>query len=1123
MDQCPSATALRRFLAEQLPDAESGHVEAHVEACARCQQSLEELTGANRVHAAGAETLTTNQPDATFLRRVQADLHQLTAATLGDRALVAPPPEAKPPVVADHVILGVLGRGGMGVVYKAWQTKFKRLVALKMIGGSGSAGVSELVRFRVEAEAVARLQHPNIVQAFETGETDGRPFLVLEFVDGGSLAEQLRGPVPARQSAALLETLARATSYAHQRGIIHRDLKPGNILMAGANGPSADAAGGPAAGACPHGEPKIADFGLAKLIVGGADGSRWGAVLGTPAYMAPEQAAGKTKDISTAVDVYSLGAILYELLTARLPFEGRSAAETLQKLATESPVPPRRLQRGVPRDLEMICLRCLEKDPRRRYESAADLAEDLRRFQAGKAVKARPVHPAERLWKWARREPATAALILVAAVSAAGLLAGTLWYQRRLEQSLADTSVARDLAETARDEAREARRDADLKRSEAEEQRDEASRNLYLASIPLAQRAWQAAHVERVRDLLGGVRPRSAGQKDLRNFEWHYLQGLGRTGLRTWPGHAGGVTTVAFSPDGRRLASAGADGTVRVRDLASGVDVYPPLKDHGRLVTCVAFSPDGSLLASAGADKRVVLWDAATGKWRRVLEGHTGRVYHVAFSPDGRRLASASKDKSIRVWDTGSGREEMRPLLGHSEQVTAVAFSPVENRLASAGADHQVRLWDLSSKDLPAKLEGHTAWVYSVSFGPDGRELASCSSDRTLRVWHVSSGREPLMLPGHSSQVRSATFSPDGRRLASASFDGTVRVWDASSGDPLFCYRGHAGHVNCVAFHPDGRLLASAGADGTVKIWDGTRHQEFLAAEDHTVGPVNSVVFSPDGKHLVSGAADQSIRVWDVAAGRPLLPFAGHTGPVHGLAFSADGKLLVSGADKTVCLWDAPGRKPLHVLKGHTRRVAGVAISPDDTAVASAGYDGKVKVWRRSDGEQLLDLTAHAGRALGVAFSPDGKQLATCGEDHLVQLWDTRTGSRLRSLEGHTGWVYCVAFSPDGATLASSDADGSVKTWSVATGAELLRLEGHTGRVNSVVFNKAGDRLASAGTFDRTVRVWDLTRGQELLSLDAHGPAHGVAFSPDGTLLASAAAGVLIWDATPEAGSGPAP
>jgi eukaryotic-like serine/threonine-protein kinase len=1101
MDRCPSEQTLRDLLTDQLPAEAASAVETHLEECVSCQQTLEKLIAVPLPFPASS---TVNQPppgeaDAAFLRRLEKNpvgshtidtQGSLTRGIQSGRAL---------PDIAGYEILEVLGQGGMGVVYKAWHKELRRFVALKMVLAGGHARSEDLARFRIEAEASARLQHPNIVQVHEVGEQGARPFLALEFVDGGSLARNLQGaPLEAEAAAKLVETLARAMHYAHQRGIIHRDLKPSNVLLSDGGG-----AGSESSGSSSHATfsssrvPKITDFGLAKLMVGGSDQTRTGAILGTPSYMAPEQAGGRTKDISTAVDVYALGAILYELLTGRPPFRGDTVAHTLQQVLMEEALPPHRLKSNVPHDLDTICLKCLEKEPRQRYASALDLAEDLRRFHADEPIQARPTPFTQRTWKWAKRHPAAAGLILVIALSSNALLAGGLWYQNELENSLASVTSERD---------------------KVEKQRDESQQNLYRAQIPLAHRAWDAARMHKMTELLDAIEPRLPKQKDLRHFEWHYLRRLPHNNQMILTGHTGPVTAVAFRRDGRQLASASADGTIRIWDPDQMREMLPPLKGHIGKVTAVAYSADGKQLASTGADKQVCLWDPATGKLLRTLGMHADWGYYVSFDHDGRFLASTSADKSIKLWDLKKGGEP-RTLLGHSAQVTAAVFSCDGKWLASAGADWRVRLWDLDTSAEPRVLNGHTGWVYGVVFGDDGKTLYSSSFDNSIRVWDTSTGNEIAKFLGHSGQIRGIALSPDGSRLASASFDHTVRLWDTQKSSEVMRFKGHDGRVNCVAFHPDGTRIASAGEDHFVRIWETTTPQDFRAGPKHESGPVTAVAFSPDNQRLISaGSNDDLVHVWDLTRGQLERPFIGNAGHVYALALRTDGnQMATAGAEHVIRVWDLARREPVRRLQGHTDRVTALAFSRDDQTLASASYDASVRVWSMANDDKPLNLAGHVGRVQGVAFSPDGKTLASAGTDKMVYLWDPATGAKRRSLEGHAGRVYCVAFCPYGKILASAGEDGAIILWDLATGTEAGRLEGHAGRVVSIAFTHDGERLASAGFSDKSVKIWTVTHRQELLSLNNQHAVHAVAFSPNGHLLASAGADptVRIWDGTP--------
>jgi len=997
-----------------------------------------------------------------------------------------PPPATARPTPTGYEILGELGRGGMGIVYKARQGPLNRLVALKMIRDQELATDDDVARFAVEAEAAARLQHPNIVQVYEVGEWSGHPYLALELVEGDNLAHRLDGtPQPARPAAELAETLARAVHAAHTKGIIHRDLKPANVLLAA------------------DGTPKVTDFGLAKrLEAGGPTVS--GAVMGTPEYMAPEQAQGRNREIGPAADIYALGAILYEVLTGRPPFKGETVLDTMRQVTSAEPVPPQRLQPGVPRDLETICLKCLEKEPARRYATAAELADDLQRFAQGKTIRARPVGMIGRGVKWAKRRPLVAALLalvlLVAAVGFGSTLAQ--WHQ----------------AEAAKDEAQRALAQAET--------------HLYSACIALAQREWEGGDIRRMLTLLDRCPP------SLRHWEWRYLKGLCHTDLLTLDGHVDGVSAVAASPDGQRLASASLDGTVKLWDAATGKELHT-LRAGAGCASSVAFSPDGQYLASGHEDGTVKLWDATAGREVRTLHGHRQRVLGVTFRGDGRHCASASADRSVKVWEVASG-QEIRVLQGHGKEVTGVAYSPTGRQLASSSLDHTTKVWDAASGREVWTLRGHGDEVRCVAFSPDGRYLVSAGEAQELKVWDLATGKEVRTLDGHRDGICSVAFSPDGRLLASASRDRTIIIWDFLSNRPspvLVRLKGHLSEVNHSTFSPDGKRLVSASLDRTVKVWDATQyHQKVLVLSGHA-DPVWRVAFSPDSQYLASASGDLynpfkagEVKIWDVHSRQEVRTLRGHKGGIGTLAYAPDGRRLASGSgDGTVKIWEAAGGGEVLTLRGHAGTVFDVTFSPDGRWLASGSgtlflptKPGEVKIWDADTGTCTLTLRGHQGLVSSVAFSPDGRRLASGSGDRTIKIWDPATGQETLTLRGHMRSVFGVAFSPDGQRLASCSGDwlrpnepGEVKLWDAATGTEILSLKGHFQMVLAVAYSPDGQRLASASR-DGRVKLWDPRSGEEILSLQGNS-VHmlSVAFSPDGQRLAAGNwnKSVNIWEA----------
>lgn len=1002
------------------------------------------------------------------------------------------------PQLPGYDILEEIDRGGMGIVYRARDRVLHREVAVKILRPAIMSRPAAVRRFHREAQVLAQLAHENIVPIYEARLHHGRSFFVMQFVQGGCLAQHLKRYTDDPHAAVtLLEKVARAVQCAHEREILHRDLKPANILLD------------------ERGRALVSDFGLAKLLADTPKedslapedrGATWAAhsvgFAGTPPYMAPEQLADDVA-ITPAADIWAIGVILYETLTGRRPFTGK-ARELVRQIEQAEPPRPRTVQPSLDRDLEVIVLKCLRKQPERRYTSAQALADDLRRYLHGEPIQARHVGIWERASRRVRRQPVTTVALGVALLAMLALAGSYVWLTRINEKS-------------------------DLERR----------RFAYVQKVPEAQRAWERQDFATLSTVLNGLRP-PPGKPDLRGFEWHHLWKLYHDAGVRMIDHKEHVDSVAYAPDGRTLASGGNDALVRLWDPATGQLLARWLGHTGEIFQ-VAFAPDGRTLATASKDGTVRVWDVFTGQVRALLRGHEGGVACVAFAPDGRTLASGGLDGTIVFWDLVAGNVQRR-CTGHTDHVRALAFSPDGATLASCGGTKLLCFWDVASGRSRTAIPLPESPL-SLAFSPDGRWLAvGCDID--LHLHEASTGKR-VADRRHAVEhiVNAVAFSPDGRNLVSASMHhvssmgisnkhGEVCVWQhspepGSRQSPSTTVAPEAwarleqssGGFSSLTFAPDGRSVALGDMAGIIRMWNLPASSEPAPPMGHSPEECWSVAFSPDGTRLASGGDNEKspecLRVWDVATRKTVWTSRGHEALVSCVAYAPDGTRLASGGyDHTARLWDAVAGRELAVLRGHTQPLRALAFSPDGRLLATGAQDHTVRLWDLATGMALATLTGHTENVRSVTFAAAGRLLLTAGTDGSVRIWDVARAQQLRELRDRSA-VFCLTLTSDGRDLFTGHKDGRVLHWNLDSGQAHAVLSGHQQEVRALVLSPDGRTLASAGA-DATIRLWDPVTGTELLMLRGHKQAiNGLDFSPRGDALASAChdGSINLWRA----------
>lgn len=954
--------------------------------------------------------------------------------------------------VGKYELLSELGRGARGAVFHAQPIGGGEPVALKLLLTGQYATPAEQKQFQHEAEVLRRLQHPSIIGIRDAGVADGRPYLAIDLMEGSTLASKLADFSEPTRAAQLIATIAEAIDYAHRQGVIHRDLKPSNILLT------------------TEGTPKVSDFGLARLLDNTSGNTRTGDLVGTISYMAPEQAAGSAHRAGPAADVYALGAILYHLLTGQPPFGCEAAAQSILQLLHDPPVRPRRLQRTIPQALETICLKCLEKDPLRRYSSAQSLADDLQRFLRGEAIAARTLSTWEQGIRWSRRRPALAALLGVIVVAIVAVTLGSLYYNARLASLLSrakelqqETSNANKRLQVSLDEAEELRAEARLQKEMVERQLEDTRRAFYALQLTQLPSITSREPV-RAREIL-------ADEKfcplDLRDFTWRYFHAVASLQEREIRPHRGVVEAVAYLSD-ERVASGGEDGTLAIWNPHQKSPPTPPLsmQAHSEAITDLQIDAEGRII-TVSRDRQLKRFDAVDLSLLASVE-LPAAIHSLSLIGNSTLAACGCDDGTIQIVDL-STMEIKSKLAGHEGAVFSTEVTADGLTLYSGGADHQLRRWNLAKELETATWTGHTASIKSITCTSDHSGLVTTSDNGEVLLWNLEKGiARPLR--GHLMSVQASASCAKTGRLITGGEDSYLKVWDIATGNEVTNVM--RAFVRTVAISPDGREVAAGGRDGRILILE---LPEYPPPASFTPIPHIASMTAAGSDQLIAAGDDGRVYVFQRTSGKLLdtieVP-ATNQGPTralgveakspHAISVSSDQKLLAIGAGEgTVVLWDLQARRERRRLQKHTENVTAVAFHPTLPILVSAGLDHAIIVWDLTTMEPIDQLTGHSAGILAAQFSSDGVLLATAGEDSTIKLWRFPSRTLEATLTGHKLWVLSLAFSPDNRQLASGSRDRSVMLWDIEQRRATQRLSGFTNWVHSVGYTADGKTLAA--------------------------------------------------------------
>ena len=1072
---CPSDDQIRRLLESDLEPGLVDDMSEHLDACEACRQRLEAMAAQSW---APPDAVKLDPVDGFPVGKSVSALRQVMDDLMASEASRSSGPDLKlsGKRFGEFEILEEIAQGGMGIVYRARQPDLNRMVALKLLGAGTLVSSDRVARFRTETEAVAIIEHPNIVPIYAVGEVEGRPYFSMKLIEGGSLAQRLEELSPAHMAKSrssirsdlmsrqhqivnIMISICRAIYYTHERGILHRDLKPNNVLLD------------------EHGEPQITDFGLAKILEKDSGLTDSFAVMGTPSYMAPEQATGNSRQLTTAADIYGLGAIFYELLCGVPPFREATPLATMRRVIDTDPEPPRRRCAPIDADLETICLKALNKEPDRRYATAQEMAADLDRWKAGEPVMARPISWFEKAWRWSKRNPLAMGLGVLICLLLVIMVAGTFSFGVRVSDLYRQSEALV----------------TDFQLEEVEEllnQGESMAGIAFLGTILEKDPSHEVAASRLVSALI------------------HRDHGVPK---RVPIDHGMPLREVLISPDQQHVASLGVDGRVRLWSLTAEGESASGLADAARRVLEICFDSSGDRLIGGCDTGEVVIWNVETGGIQGRYRIHDGPITALSPHPGAEVMASASGDRTVRQWDLNGGQEVADPLV-HPQPTSLVAYGRGGEWILTGSTLGTVWVWSAPRGKLVGGPFRHFGPLRGAQFDPLERRIVTYGLGPKAIVWDVEENRPVKLNIEHRAPITAARFNPDGRTLVTTGEDGFARLWDSASGKLLQEVATRKARVEDVNFGPLGRRMLLIASGGICQLWDGDGERQLVNALRHP-DQVTSAAITRDGRAVVTGCKDGKIRFWKVGAFPHWETRIRHQGPVNDGRFTPDGKAVATGGQdgmvKVSSVKDGLNRfRPVW----HRQAIGFLALSPSGEKILvgenSPGRFAVAGLWSGLTGERLIEPIRHRSNLICGAFSPDSTHFVLGTEGGRVAVWPLNNRYEPLMEYHHSGMVHSVTFDPGGTRVMSAGSDGQVIIASPGKGLGIDAVIEQPGRILRAVFHPSNGTILTASA-ENVAQLWDLVDRQG----QSHGPpmrhedaVNWCEFSPDGSRLLTASA-----------------